>query len=242
MSAPDTRLANSGLWGFWSLGNGSRGQPPGHLVISNTAGIQNEKAGLFGERFGQRPITTFSDLAFCRRLAKTTPDLYQLQATSTVTCHDEFPFADSGLLLCRFHFTQGNDFRNRVDVSFTNQEESIPRTRPPRPILRRGGHGRVGGGLRATGAGFKPVCCYRLYQSGTAVGRGQRDRGRLGPATNFVNVLRRTANRESRFAISFDDSSPATVTLQPCLLNNSGPERNWVAAASCSRRLAPLRR
>ncbi len=193
-SAPDTRLANSGLWAL-EFGNGSAGSRSDTLYF--TAGIQNEKAGLFGA-IHATPNYYFSDLAFAGGWQTTLT--YINYSAATVTCTTNF-FADSGLPLS-IPFTQGT-ISNRVDVL------------PPGGSI----HDQTTANLTAAVTeGWAEASCtgpveasllYRLYQSGTAVGEASAT-AETGPATNFVTFA------QTATGVAFANPSPtqpATVTF-----------------------------
>jgi len=169
-SAPDTRLANSGLWAL-EFGNGSAGSRSDTLYF--TAGIQNEKAGLFGA-IQATPNYYFSDLAFAGGWQTTLT--YINYSAATVTCTTNF-FADSGLPLS-IPFTQGT-ISSRVDVL------------PPGGSI----HDQTTANLSATNTeGWAQASCtgpvqasllYRLYQSGTAVAEASVN-AETAPTTEFA--------------------------------------------------------
>ena len=187
-TAAGTPLVNFGLWAL-EFGNGSAGSRPDSLYF--TAGISNEKQGLFGA-IQADPNYYFSDLAFAGGFQTTLS--YINYGTQSVTCTTNF-FADSGAPLS-IPFAQGT-IVTRVDIL------------PPGGSI----HDQTTASLTATVTeGWAEASCtgpvqaslvYRLFQSGTAVGEASVN-AETGPTSKFVTFA------QTATGVAF--ANPSTLT------------------------------
>ncbi len=119
-------------------------------------------------------------------------------------------------------FVEGNGFVSMEAEHFTNRIDQGSNR-----WLRIGNYGHTMSGMRATGEVDVPASVpgkdspsleYRMYLFSS--GRVTVD-GVFGPTLNFIH------NRPLRYAVSFDDEAPQTVTLVPADYNAQNGNRDW---------------